>query len=63
MRVDQYLQQLQPRQEVAPLATTSIPHLFIYLLNFNYRDLNTQIINKLTIKIQLKITKITRSEL
>ena len=36
-------------------------YLFIYLLNFNYTDLNIQIVDKLTIKINKK-KKITRSE-
>ena len=29
--------------------------LFIYLLNFNYTDLNIQIVDKLTIKINEKL--------
>ena len=30
-------------------------YLFIYLLNFNYTDLNIQIVNKLTIKMNEKL--------
>ena len=32
--------------------------LFIYLLNFNYTDLNIQIVDKLTIKINEKLQKL-----
>ena len=31
-----------------------LKYLFIYLLNFNYTDLNIQIVDKLTIKINKK---------
>ena len=37
-------------------------YLFLHLLNFNYKDLNIQIVNKLTIKINKKNEKVTRSE-
>ena len=40
----------------------TLKYLFIYLLNFNYTDLNIQIVDKLTIKINKKKKKITRSE-
>ena len=42
----------------------SVIYLFINLLNFNYTDLNIQIEDKLTIKInkKKKMKKITRSE-
>ena len=33
-------------------------YLFIYLLNFNYTDLNIQIVNKLTFKMNEKLQKL-----
>ena len=35
----------------------TLKYLFIYLLNFNYTDLNIQIVDKLTIKINKKKKK------
>ena len=34
-----------------PLFFSLFIHLFLHLLNFNYKDLNIQIVDKLTIKI------------
>ena len=33
-------------------------YLFVYLLNFNYTDLNIQIVNKLTFKMNEKLQRL-----
>ena len=46
-----------------PMQNKSFPYLFIYfiyLLNFNYTDLNIQIVNKLTFKMNEKLQKLQK---